>query len=137
MTLIHISFHSDFQAKKWREQVQTVKKDSDTRLSSLVRLSEQHKQEALKSQTLLHRLESHSNAMLSTFNNQILEGKNSIILTRQKVNSLTECLLKAYKIPQELLISFVSAYLFISHLNLMAHVLYVRVNILFLNYYLN
>ncbi|XP_035701074.1 uncharacterized protein LOC110862005 isoform X2 [Folsomia candida] len=97
------------EATTWREEIQGIRKESDSRISTLVRLSEQHKQEALRSQLLLQRLESQSNSVLASISNQISEGTTSIVLTRQKVNSLTECLIEAYKIPQELLTSFANA----------------------------
>jgi hypothetical protein len=96
------------QAKKWRDEISSVKKESDSRISSLVQINIQQKQEFDNSQSLLHRLESQSNDLVTSISNQISEGTNAIVLSREKVNALTESLIKAYKIPQELIASFVS-----------------------------
>ncbi|ODN06485.1 hypothetical protein Ocin01_00180 [Orchesella cincta] len=74
----------EVEAKKWKDEMEAVKRDYQSRCSSLVRLSEQHKQEALKSQALLHRLEGQSTS---------------------RVNALTDSLLKTYRVPPELLAS--------------------------------
>lgn len=87
--------------------MEALKRDYHSRCSSLVRLSEQHKQEALKSQALLQRLESQSTNVISQISHQLVDGTQSIHQTTQRVSSLTESLLKTYKVPPELLASSV------------------------------
>ncbi|CAL8081712.1 unnamed protein product [Orchesella dallaii] len=95
----------EVEAKKWKDEIEALKKDYQSRCSSLVRLSEQHKQEALKSQALLHRLESQSTSAISQLSHQIADGAQGIYTTRQRVHTLTESLLKTYRVPPELLAS--------------------------------
>ena len=98
-------FH--FQGKKWHEQVESVKNEAQSRCSSLVRLSEQHKQEALKAQALLHRLEVQSNATISKQTGEMSEAALNIQQTRNRLLTLIEKLMKTYKVSQELLQSAV------------------------------
>lgn len=87
--------------------MEALKRDYQSRCSSLVRLSEQHKQEALKSQALLQRLESQSTSVISQLSHQLVDGTQNIQQTTQRVTALTESLLKTYKVPPELLASSV------------------------------
>ena len=74
----------------------------------MVRLSEQHKQEALKSQALLNRLEAQSNAIISKQSGEMSDSALAIQQTRQRIITLIEKLLKTYKVPQQLLMTAVS-----------------------------
>ncbi|CAG7838247.1 unnamed protein product [Allacma fusca] len=93
------------EGKKWQEQVDSVKKEAQSRCSSLVRLSEQHKQEALKSQALLNRLEVQSNAIISKQSAEMSEAALNIQKTRQRIVAVIEKLLRNYKVPHDLLAS--------------------------------
>ena len=96
------------QGKKWHDQVESVKNEVQSRCSSLVRLSEQHKQEALKAQALLHRLEVQSNSTISKQTGEISEAALNIQQTRNRMLTLIEKLMKTYKVSQELLLSVVT-----------------------------
>lgn len=81
--------------------MESVVKESQSRCSSLVRLSEQHKQEALKSETLLHRVEAHKNAIITQQRTQLTKGTEAIRGIKQTILNLIENLMKTYKVSQE------------------------------------
>lgn len=94
----------------WKDKADAVKSDYESRCSSLVRLSEQHKQEALKSQAILHRIENQSATVITQLSHQLSDGTQCIQETKLRVTTLTDSLLKTYKVPPELLNSLVSCY---------------------------